>query len=334
MSGAVTATVAVVAAMTAAEVFTAIAITGAVVGAVGMVTGSKELKIAGMVLGAVGGIGALATSAGLFAGEAAAGLADISGAYADIEGITAQATAAYGPEMLGMPQQMGIPSEYAFTGDDIINGVIGDWSSPVAATDPLNVAQANVTPQYAVEPALANTQAQAAAAKSPSEVYSDFDVNKGASQQLGSGDMAQALPAPVTPVTPVSTAPVAPGARAPTVDVTEGMLVGTKVPAPTPTPPTPDPGLWASLYGAAKDNPLLAYGALQGTTAFISGVFKGGADSALTPAQIEYYQAHAAANHAAANISRIQASNMESSLPVARRVPRAPVVGMINRASV
>ena len=79
MSGAVTATVAVIGAMTVAETFAAIAVVGAVVSVAGMVTKSKELQIAGTVLGAVGGIGSLAVSAGIGGLSAGMTLGEVGG---------------------------------------------------------------------------------------------------------------------------------------------------------------------------------------------------------------------------------------------------------------
>lgn len=144
MSGAVTATFAVVAAMTAVEVFTAVAVVGAVVSGVGMVTKSKELQIAGMVLGAVGGIGGLAASAGLFAGEAAVELGTVAATDAaswagDVAAVApaAEFTNAAGQYTMAGLQAANMPGG-AIPGVDIISEVAGTVAVPDIATEITN----------------------------------------------------------------------------------------------------------------------------------------------------------------------------------------------------
>jgi hypothetical protein len=88
----------------------------------------------------------------------------------------------------------------------------------------------------------------------------------------------------------------------------------------------------ANLSAFAKDNPLLAYGALQAGGSLLTGAF-----STLTPAQVAALTAQASANDAAAALTRQQTANLAQPKAVASLAPvtgtPAPLVpqGFINQ---
>ncbi len=181
MSGVVSVGVAVAAIGVAAEVgttFAIIAAVGATVGAIGAVTGVKELQYAGMALGAVGGIGGLASSAGMFAGEAAS-LADVAagttaaetaspfGGSIDAEianwstyGAEASTASAQGAMPDVINQVNGVTPEATLPpgGNEQIapgsSGVIGDATPDAAAA---NAQSPTVTPGAATDTGVAAT---------------------------------------------------------------------------------------------------------------------------------------------------------------------------------
>lgn len=353
MSGAVTAVAVTLAAMTVAEVFTAVAVAGAVIGAIGTVTHVKELQIAGMVLGAVGGIGGLAASAGMFAADAAMELGtQAGGALADTAaGTTLAETAspfAAAGEMAGAPTVAAVAPAIDTTADivDMASGnvaQVGDASLPVttpgsmtaelqtSAEGPLSgVAENTVSPN--VTPDVANT--------------GTWEPGQPPVDTLPAPQAPSVMNTP-TPATPTVAAPAAPTtttAPAPP-DVTGAPLPGSTV---TGTPLPQDAGVPGSFdaaqaavtkVGPTSLNPtnpfndILSFVGKPGVSTLLSGAiqaggaFIGGATSSLTPAQVAAYNAQAQANLAAANLTQTQINNMSQGVPKATRVP---VTGLIN----
>lgn len=307
MSGAITATTVAVAAMTTAEIFTAVAITGAVVGAVGAVTHIKELQYAGMAMGVVGGIGGLAVGAGLFAGEAGAGLFEGSAGALGEGFATSAAGPVSGAAFDGAAGALGEGFQVSAAPSDVINSITAKLNIPGdtvlsgdTATDPLvTVPQSppNVAPVAATD-----TGAASPAATNPNAAT----------------DAATWTGAPVSPAVSVTGVPAPLAPRVPPGLTADGM----------PIPPPSDPSVWDNIMKLADTKAAgpLAYGAIQAGSAFLSG-----ATSSLTPAQVAALNAQADANRAAANLANTQQANLASGVPVATRTAVTGVpAGMIN----
>jgi hypothetical protein len=110
---------------------------GAAVGVVGVVTHSKALQIAGLGLGLVGGVGALATSAGMFGAEAGStalfGTSDVTAGAAAGSGAGGAFTTAEGAAM-GNAAGLGTVGDVAASGPgtvtDIIDSISGQGGAP------------------------------------------------------------------------------------------------------------------------------------------------------------------------------------------------------------
>lgn len=328
-----------IAAETGFAVFATIAAVGATIGAVGAVTGNKALMIAGGVVGAIGGVGALAQSAGIIGSDVGlfgGSFGDGFGSGGSVFGgesfgppgnLSPQAAIeswnGVGPEPFGPPNPSTAPAlSGAPTPTDpsqIINQSSGALQPVEASTGPtLAAAQSpNVTPAAAVDNApipqgditggtLGTTNNPAAA--DPNAVV---DPSATGSQT------------PAAPAAP-GAAPTSPNTNVPTTPAATAGPSGTAAPGvagPIAKPPA-DPSFWDSLVGILdkKGASTVLSGVLQAGASFIAGATNG-----LTPAQIAALNAQADANTAAANLSRIQQSNMQQPLPVASRA--APVTG-------
>ena len=353
MSGAITATAAVVAAMTTAEIFTAVAVVGGVVGAVGAVTGIKPLQYAGMALGAIGGVGALAVSAGVFAGDALATGASFAGDAADVGTIAASAGTASGASattqalidagLEGGTQSAGIASDVmaggAWAGNansgDIVSALSGQVSvpDPVPTSAAVNAAPPDVNPQAAISQ---GDVTPAGSAPTPTTAP-DTTFNTPPTSTNPVGPIADPAAAPASPT--VVANDTATGAGTVTGTPASGSTVtgapySTEVAdfgravqvAPGNTAPPSVFGKLLDTITGTKGGATLAVGGVQALASFISG-----ATSSLTPAQVEALKAQAAANQASANLqtqqgnlAATQVANMNGPIPVARRT------GMIN----
>lgn len=355
MSGAITAT-AVAVGLTATELVTAVAITGAVVGAVGAVTGIKPLQYAGMALGVVGGLGGLAISAGFIGADAlatGAAIADPASAgleaaaasiNPDIEGVAAQAAAGLGGQSLSGVADVAAATPAIDTTGNLVD-LAGNVSNPgtaavtgTGATDATNPLQAVAT--NAGSPSVTPTAATDSGVTIPQGDGGDFNAASDA------GRFAQQPGNPAntgSPPVPTATPPASPGNPGPVVDPAASAPVtgAPQVSAQAAADPLgnnallngegSEPSIWSKIGDivTTKGGGTLASGVIQAGASFLAGATNG-----LTPAQIQALQAQAAMNQAAANLSRLQQSNMGANIPIASRTPAvtgAPV-GLINSA--
>lgn len=318
MSGAITATAVAVAAMSATEIFTAIAVVGAVTGAIGAVTGSKELQIAGTVMGVVGGVGGIASSAGLFAGAGdlfgvgtAASVAESASSSAGALSSVTQAV----DENLGAAVQ-GINS-------------VSDMSGP-------SLSAASGLPIGAVEPGTTQTpllgigDTPAPTVAAPSVTPDPTAGITPATEPVGSS-VNNPPQAPATSVTGGTGSIINPegnlsgfgpgqGPQGPAMSAARGV---NGAPA--------DPSAWSKIWDFTKTagGGALVSGGIQAAASFLSG-----ATSSLTPAQVNALNAQAMANQAAVNLSGSQQAildqqlgNMRDPLPIAARPSAAAVTG-------
>ncbi len=311
MSGAITATAVTIAAMSATEIFTAIAVVGAVTGAVGALTGSKELQIAGTVMGVVGGVGGIASSAGLFSGAGdlfgVGTAASVAEGAADSVGALSSVTQAVDEGLGGAVQ--GINSIPEMTGSGLSSLPIGAVEPGTTQTPLLGIGDTPAAPSTVAPPSV--------------------------------------VPDPTAGITPasetVTQAPTSSGSILnPTPDGISGAEINNSGFGQGQGPAGPamgaarnvsgapaDPSAWSKAWDFAKNNQTLVSGALQAGAAFLSG-----ATSTLTPAQVRALEAQAQANQAAVNLSGSQQaildqqlSNMRDGVPVASRRQPSAVTG-------
>lgn len=373
MSGAITATVAAVAAMTTAEVFTAIAVTGAVLGAVGAATGVKPLMYAGMALGVVGGVGGLASSAGMFAGEAAAGgvLSEGGGGLAEglgeagTSGLFADGSSGFAAgspvlDLQGAPISYGAEvSNIAPPQTDIINGVVGNVNQPASAISPTLDAAAspNITPSAAVDspPVIAQGDGAGGTLGSMNNPDANVMLAQGTPDPTMPGGVRPPPAAPNAPGVPETTVPAAPGG--PPVSIETGDPLGTlKLPDAAilgPGSPINKVGIASGPGGvtiglgspASSSSPfgsLMSFvgqpgvAPLMGMGLVAGSSFLSGATSPLMPAQVEALNAQAKANLAAANLSNTQqqlSQSQQANMSSGIPVATRRQPGIINRAA-
>jgi hypothetical protein len=310
----------------AATAFTVTAAVGATIGAIGAVTHNKALTYVGAGLGLVGGIGSLASAAGVLGDSAltqplwggAQTAADTTAAAAP----TAEAAAA------------------GSTSGDVIQSLAGSSSLTDQAAAASEAAM-GPTGTTATDVAAAASQAATPPADAAFSLEG-VDLNKPVN--VGAGDQT---PAPVytaapgetnAPATEQSTFGPANNAFGTPGQSGTGAFGGQPL---IPTNTTDQAGGVSSslsgILGFVKDNPLLAYGALQAGGQFLSGM-----TSTLTPAQVNSLNAQAAANQAAANLTAQQTANLAQPKPIATLSPvtgnpgqpiiAQPTAGMINSA--
>lgn len=364
MSGAVTATVATVAALSTAEVFTAVAVAGAVIGAVGAVTGIKPLQYAGMALGVVGGVGALAVSAGVIGGGA---LADAGGLASDggFAGAVGSDVAAGGGAAVSAQEQAlvdagldvgtqssgisslvmaGTSASNADIVDSISGAVTPPDAVPTAAT--ANAASPDVAPEAATDTAPVDASGQPIA-------QGDTEGGTLGTQNNPAATQSDPLASSTTVSAPA--APAAPGTAAANAQTGNILQGGQGLTTGAVAPSAPATGANASglssdvtnfgavnttqAGGAAQslaENPSAfgsimktistpGVGTLAAATIQAGAAFIAGATSKLTPAQVAALQAQANANQAAANLSTQQLQNMQGGIPTASRTP-----GLVN----
>lgn len=287
-------------ALTLGTAMTAVATVGAVVGAVGAVTGNKDLSMAGMVLGGIGGIGSLAASAGLFGAEAASSsmFGDWSGAGADaLAPVMSTPMNASMAAFDPLASVASTPINAAFAQD--YSGMVdtlGNLTDVVSTPSPVNIANS---------PAIAGTQpAPSAPTKS---LINDLKV-----PDLGSVGGDQKTTAGGFPANPK------PGDTWAGENGKQFVHNGRNW--------EPDLGFFEKM----TSTPMGQYGMLQAGGSLISGLF-----DETEPAQIEALKAQAEANRISTAAAQAQLKNMNSPIPVARRVAPvavtgAPAPGMIN----
>lgn len=354
MSGAITATTVAVAALSTAEIFTAVAITGAVIGAVGTVTGIKPLQYAGMALGAIGGIGALAVSAGIIGGDALgtattagsltsdAGIAGSFDAASNAVGAAGAVDATTGEALAGaVPLQGFAASPSAGGPTDIVDTVSGQVTTPDAnlTSSLVNSQGPSVTPAAATDTGIPDGTGALNAGDVPGKAAAN-----GLDNPTGPGlidtPSAPTVQTPGVPATPQATS----------ANILAGGQGVTGVPGAGPTVtgfPTSATDPLAGIGNSSANTAVAIQNAKTGATTFTpggtsvfgdlmktvgtpgavlgagaiqaAGSFIAGATSSLTPAQVNALNAQAAANQAAANLSTLQQSNIRSGIPVASR---------------
>ena len=290
-------------AVTAATAFGVVAAVGATVGAIGAVTKDKTLSEVGLAIGTVGGIGALASSAGLLAGDAssiftpAASTADTSGAAV---GTMATSTADTFDE--AAPAAAASATSTSTGTLDYVaqqaNGPVdaGSWDTPAAAT-PTGTAAGTVA-QDSTSPATASGSLMNGGSNAPI-VQSDFAVT---SETTPAPAPTTAAP-PTTPANPLPAAmqsgsdPAAGSGVTSTADTWAETNSGVAGTGNNPAAP----GLFANIAAFTKANPLLSYGAVQAAGSLLTGL-----TSTLTPAQVNALNAQANANNAAAALTQQQ----------------------------
>lgn len=307
--------------VTALEITAAV---GATIGAIGAVTGNKALSMAGTVIGAVGAIGGFAAGAGLL-GESAASNAPLFGAApasstadaASAGTIDAIAGDASASGLIDVPPAPpgGVGAVDPVTGDVISQVASGADIAPSAANDTITLASTS-------------TNASDPAAKLAADASDESAGGLINSSPTTMPDASAAGDIPTPPQPPANL-----GAVDPTTGkiITKGLdETGTEISMPGQS------GMFGSILDFAKKNPVVALGALQAGGSLLSG-----ATSTLTPAQVSALNAQAAANDAAAALTRQQTANLAAPKAVASSAPvtgtPAPLVpqaaqsaGMIN----
>ena len=295
-----------IAAITAVGALEVVAAVGATLGAIGAVTKDKTLSLVGLGLGLVGGVGALATSAGLFGSEAAS-------------------TALFGPT--------AAPATSTFTagaaGSDITSAATdvtrasgdvaaGEAASLAPAAEPGSALGVTASPPYGVAPA------------DPTKVIG--------AQATAASDL------PVPPIPPASPPPLPTAAATSGASTPSDGSWAAGWPTPAgPAGAVGDDsvfmGALKKIAGLSKDYPALALGTIQAGGSFLSGL-----TSTLTPAQVNELTARAGVEKATAALSLQQQANLAMPKAVASNTPitgtPTPIVnpavsqGLINRGPV
>jgi hypothetical protein len=301
--------------VTALEVVTAV---GATIGAIGAITKDKTLSMIGMGIGAIGGIGALATSAGVFGAEAASGAslfgststdAAASGAAVDSQLSGAAADAASG----AAGTTAAVPEGVALSAEDAASLGQNVALSQTGPTNDIGFINSGV-----------GTSGGGLTSSTPNLTGSATDTNG-----LMWGSTA-------TPTTTASGLP--PGLLTDQSQSIGGLTTGAAA-ADTSAADTSSTGL-SGMLGKIVDyvgnHEKLAAGIIQAGGSLIQGM-----TSTLTPAQVAALNAQAAANDAAAALTKQQTANLAAPKSVASSTPvtgtPAPIIqqasaGMINSA--
>lgn len=308
--------------LTAITAFEAVAAVGATLGAIGAITKDKTLSMVGLGLGALGGVGALATSAGLFGAEAAGG-SSIFGSGPQAASSAADVGTAGGGFGGAEGLSAGIGSEVpaaaggtfgvdAAVSDGTIPFLAGNAAVPTAETTaaPSDLTTLATTSENATDPALKLAQSNDASpllnsgqAQLDKTMAGQFDPLQGGAPPAppaGVDANGVSLAAPGKPLAAWQT----PGTWTPGVNGAEGTFN------------VETPGIFGSLLDFAKKNPTVAMGVLKAGGSLIEG-----ATNQLTPAQIDYYNAKAAEAQANAAMSNQQRNNLAAPKAVASVVP-------------
>lgn len=319
--------------LTVVSALEVVAAVGATLGAIGAVTGNKTLSMVGTVIGAVGAIGGLAAGAGLL-GEATASDAPLFGS-APTASTADQAAAGTVDFVAGDAAPSGLidapPAPPGGVGavDPATGEVISQATSGVAAAPPTDTITLASTSENAADPAAKLGAAPTGAA--------DATAPTGLPDTSAGGLINTAPPTAPAGTTDLIQPPPPPTANLGATDPATGQTITSAVdPATGKVIDMPDAakGIFGNLMAFAGKNPVVALGALQAGGSMLSGL-----TSTLTPAQVSALNAQAAANDAAAALTRQQTTNLAAPKAVASSAPvtgaPAPLVpGMINRAPV
>lgn len=296
-------------ALSVGTVLTAVATVGAVVGAVGKIAGVKELQTAGMVLGGIGGIGSLANAVGAFGEGATIGSIFGGGGVGEMAGggdfIGASNSIINGEQ--GVSSAAGIDGDFIGTSLDTGTGQIAqqgnnfDIISSAAKLAGGNVMSPETTQLAGTEGPAGNAdtgviqQKLTSGASMPLAKQNNTDIVEGPTSDDNTGTATKSAGANVTGK----------------VDINSGQK------------PEDKPSFWSTQNGS-----LVAMGGIQAAGSFLSGAF-----DPLKPAQADAYSAQAAANNAQAALSNRELANMNSKIPVARRVGVTGRPSLINGAA-
>jgi hypothetical protein len=321
---------------TALEVVTAV---GATLGAIGVVTGDKNLAMVGGVIGAIGGIGALASSAGVIAGDAplfgastasnagsitASAADNAAGAVGDtVTGANSLASGAPGSITQGAGMSV---ADAASSGKSAVDAIASGTTVADQASAGIVGSITNPTPEAAADPFSAGANAQW-------NLVSKSDAtNPAAANSVGAGNTA----AGTLDTGLINNAPASTGAGPAAATPPPGASATGFIDSGNFTDVTKDEAKDTSIFGSildfAKKNPAVAMGVIQAGGSFISGM-----TSTLTPAQANAANAQAAANNAAAALTVQQTANLAMPKAVASSTPvtgtPAPLVpqGLINQ---
>jgi hypothetical protein len=307
---------------TLATTLTAVAAVGATLGAVGAVTHDKTLSTVGMVLGGVGGIGALAANAGLL------------GASATTESLFGSASA--GAETVTVtPQVWGTDAGLTDAGRAALEGSVATSENDIISSIgsmKIDAAMPNIDFGGGLSSVASGTDVLPAASAAPNQDLGSVGFNKTADAASAAATKPDALAAAKdlgTGATDpnVINAGMGPAPANPTTGMSVKGLDGNTY--------TFDGKAWTQSQGffhSLVSSPMGQLGMIQAGGSLISGMF-----DPLKPAQVEAYNAQAAANRAGANLTAAQTANMAANVPVASRVKAAvtgaPVgTGIINQA--
>ena len=310
-----------IAAMSAIAAFEVVAAVGATIGAIGVVTKDKTLSMVGLAIGAVGGIGALASSAGLFGAEAASG--------ASLFGSEAAASAAVDTVAGATPEASGIAGGLASASDGIPGGLENAAS---AAADPASANTYNFIagpPEGKADIMSFGTQNttdpmldQAMGKLTPAERAAVDKIHDMSGLNPGQYNALPDVTGGITPPTPPGTAP---GAG----DIAAWQMPGKWVGGVNDAFGKFDisgGGVFGQILDFANNNKLVSSGIIQGGGALLSGL-----TSTETPAKVSAYNAQAASSYAQAASNQAQAdmlNQQRANLAMPKAVvSSAPVTG-------
>lgn len=267
---------------------TAITAIGATIGAVGAVTHNKTLSLIGAGLGIVGAVGTLAFGSGAL-GSVGDLFGSSSMSAADTASLATGADASLSEALSSVPGA-------SLTSADVNAGII-------------NATGAVDTAAMSAAPSLSAAQGNAAAIES-------------AGQGGAGGALAQSLSPSVTDPAAAAASASAGGVPGAAPDIT-GAAAGAGPGGASifSTPGVFDPTnvsaaggfhVPGGLMNWAKDNQLLAFGAMQAGGSFLSGL-----TNPLSPAQIDALSSQSEVNRATAALLQRQAANQGGAIPTA-----------------
>jgi hypothetical protein len=303
----------------AVTAFSVVAAVGATVAAVGAVTHNKVLTYVGAGLGLVGGIGAVASSAGLFSA------ADEAAITAAPSAADAAAGATSGDVIQSLAGSSNL-TDQAAAASEAAMGPAGSSASDAAAATSMSAEQA------ASGLGMGFNAGGASATNAPQVGVGINNTDTAGAASTGAADQPLAAP--------VSTGSSSPILSTPSPDLVDqaatGLSKGAVVAANTTTTTDQAGGTFGNILSFVEKHPTLALGALQGGGQFLSGL-----TSTITPAQVTALNAQAANNQAAANLTAQQAANLSQPKPIATLAPvtgapnpilTPPTAGIINAA--
>jgi nuclear pore complex protein Nup62 len=302
---------AAIAAISLTTAFEITAAVGAAISVVGVITKDKTLSMVGMAIGLVGGIGGLASSAGVFGAEAAAG-APLFGAAPAASTATEAAAGGAGSAFGGVASDASQAATYGSTA-----GEFGSGAADVASAGTIGDVAQNMTQAMQEVPGADGLTSLSAIGEkvttAPTGLEPAAVADTSGTAAAGSADLP--LPPDVPPgtldangIAAVTGKPAAAwqysGQATPGVNAAEG------------TSTISGGGAFGDILKFVNDNKTLASGVLTTGGKLLEGTF-----STLTPAQVAALNAQAAANNAAADLTNQQRTNLAMPKAVASSTP-------------